>query len=271
MQYVSWGAGPRTVVWIPGGPGSELPTGMMLRSLQRQLAPLVDAGFTVWVVSRRRGMPPGHSVADMAADYAQVIATEFGGEVDLVAGLSYGGIIAQYLAANHRHCFEHLALVLAACEVSAWGKDVDLRMALALGAGDRSQAGEALAEYVMPGDRVRPVRRLLGPVLGLIAAGHLQTGADVLIEGTAEVVFDSREVLPQITVPVLLIAAERDLFFPKHLVAETADLIPDCTLVWLVGVGHLKAATSNRIAGHLLAFVNRNMGDQGPPGLLPGP
>lgn len=238
----------------------------MLRSLQGQLAPLVDAGFTVWVVSRRRNMPVGHSVADMADDYAQVITAEFGGKVDLVAGLSYGGIIAQYLGANHPRRVDHLALVLAACEVSDWGKDVDLRMAAALSAGNRSKAGEALAEYVMPGDRARPVRRLLGPLLGMIATGQLQSGQDVLIEGQAEVAFDSRAVLPQVTVPVLLIAAERDLFFPKYLVEETAALIPDCALVWLDGVGHLKAAASKRVAGHLLAFVNRDAG----PG-LPGP
>ena len=52
----------------------------------------------------------------------------------------------------------------------------------------------------------------------------------------------------------------------RQSVEETAGLIPDCALVWLEGVGHLKAATSKRIAGHLLAFVNRDSG----PG-LPGP
>jgi pimeloyl-ACP methyl ester carboxylesterase len=238
----------------------------MRRWVQGQLAPLVEAGFTVWVISRRRTMPDGHSVEDMAGDYAQVIAAEFGGKVDLVVGLSYGGIIAQYLAANHPQCFDHVALVLAACEVSQWGKDVDLRMALALGAGDRSTAGEVLAEYVMPGDRARPVRRLLGPILGRIAGGLLPTGSDVLVEGRAEVAFDSRAVLPQVSVPVLLIAAEQDAFFPRDLVEETAALIADCTLVWLAGVGHVRAATSRRIAGHLLAFVNLAAG---PPGHLP--
>jgi pimeloyl-ACP methyl ester carboxylesterase len=206
----------------------------------------------------------------MAGDYAQVIAAEFGGRVDLVVGLSYGGIIAQYLAANHPQCFDHVALVLAACEVSEWGKDVDLRMALALGAGDRSTAGEVLAESVLPAERARPVRRLLGPVLGRIAAGLLPIGSDVLVEGRAEVAFDSRAVLPQVSVPVLLIAAEKDAFFPRDLVEETAELIADCTLVWLAGVGHVQAATGRRIAGHLLAFVNRAAGPPVPRGFSRG-
>ena len=266
MEYLSWGTGPRTLVWIPGGPGSTLPRGVLLRRVQGQLAPLVQAGFTVWLVSRRRNMPAGHSVEDMAADYAQVIAAEFGGHVDLVVGLSYGGIIAQYLAANDPQCVECVALVLAACEVSDWGKGVDLRMAAALEAGDRSTAGEVLVEYVMPGQRARPVRRLLGPGVGILAAGLLPTGADVLVEGRAEVAFDSRAVLAQVSVPVLLIAAERDRFFPTHLAQETCALIPDCTLVWLAGVGHLRAATSKRIAGHLLGFANRDTAHLGPPG-----
>ena len=105
--------------------------------------------------------------------------------------------------------------------MSALGQGRRLSDGAALDSGDRSRAGEVLAEYVMPGERARRVRRLLGPVLG-IGAGLLPTGSDVLVEGRAEVAFDSRAVLPQVSVPVLLIAAEQDGFFPTDLARRPA-------------------------------------------------
>lgn len=70
--------------------------------------------------------------------------------------------------------------------------------------------------------------------------------------------FDSRPVLPRIKMPVLLLCGDRDRFFPTDVVEETVRLIPDCTLVWYAGQGHMKVATSRRVAHDVLAFVNRN-------------
>lgn len=70
MEYVVLGTRPRTILLIPGGPGSEIPSGFMARLEERQVRPYLEAGYAVWTVTRRRGMPPGHTVADMAADHA---------------------------------------------------------------------------------------------------------------------------------------------------------------------------------------------------------
>src|SRR5665648_1118644 len=60
MEFLTWGSGPKTLLFIQGGPGSVAPKkGMALRMFRRQLAPYVKAGFTVWVVTRRRHMPLG--------------------------------------------------------------------------------------------------------------------------------------------------------------------------------------------------------------------
>jgi pimeloyl-ACP methyl ester carboxylesterase len=67
---------------------------MLLRLFQRRFRLYVAAGFTVWILTRRRHMPAGHSAADMADDVAQAIA-DLGRRVDLVVGESYGGMIAQ--------------------------------------------------------------------------------------------------------------------------------------------------------------------------------
>ncbi len=258
MEYVTWGSGPKTLLFVQGGPGVALPAGIWLRMGRRLLDPYVKAGFTVWIVTRCRHMPPGHTIADMADDYAQVIAEEFGGWVDLVVAEDVGGMVAQYLAAFHPGRFGHIALMVTAAEASDWAKDVDSRMAAALARGDRGGAGTVLAEALLAGKYMRWVRRMIGPVIGwLMLARDDPPPADVLIEAQAEKAFDSRAVLPRIQAPVLLLCGDRDRAFPKDVVEETAGLIPDCTLIWYKG-GTVRAASNKRVPRDVLAFVNRS-------------
>lgn len=261
MEYLTWGSGPKTLLFLQGGPGSVVPKGGMgLRMYRRMLDPYAKAGYAVWLVTRHRHMPAGHTIADMADDYAQVIGEEFGGRVDLVVGESYGGLIAQYLAAFHPRSFGHMALVGAGlAEVKEWTADVDSRWGAALARGDTAGAGTvAVAEYLLPGKPVRWVSRLIGPVFGrFMFAGFDCPPEDILVESQAEEAFDSRAVLPRIQAPVLLICGDRDRFIPRDVAEETAKLIPGCTLIWHKG-GHLRVGSSSRVAHDVLAFVHHN-------------
>jgi pimeloyl-ACP methyl ester carboxylesterase len=254
MEYLTWGNGPRTMLILPGGPGSSVPSGLMRRTLMRWCAPFLTAGYTTWLITRRRHMPAGHSVADIADDYAGLIAEEFGGSVHLVVGESYGGMVAQHLAAGYPSCADRVALVVTGCEVNAWGKAVDRRLADALRQGDRTAAGAAFAEYVLPGDRWRAVRRLLGPLVARSALSLTPT-EDLVVELESELTFDSRSVLPRITAPVLLICGDRDQFFTREVIRETAELIPDCRLTWYPGRAHVRTASSRQVPHDVLAFA----------------
>ena len=61
--------------------------------------------------------------------------------------------------------------------------------------------------------------------------------------------------------PVLLIAADRDLAFPEGVIEETASLIPDCRLVWYRGAGHVRAAMSKRLPLDILDFADVGQSD----------
>jgi len=65
IDYTAIGDGPRTVLFLPGGPGTVPFAGIWARMGSGMLKPLAGAGFTVWRLSRRRNMPPGHTVVDM--------------------------------------------------------------------------------------------------------------------------------------------------------------------------------------------------------------
>lgn len=260
MEYARLGDGDRVLLFIGGGPGSEIPTGLMGRAMSSQHRPYLRAGYSVWTVTRRRNMPSGHTIADMADDYAQFITDELGGQADLVVGESYGGIIAQYLAANHPALVRGVVLALAAGSITDWGRDVDLRWATARAEGRDDDAGEVFLEYVIPGPQRAALRRRLGPLAGRLFAHSKVPAGDLLVEGEAEAAFDGRDVLPRIQCPVLVLCGDEDQFFSRGSVEETASLIPDCTVVWYEGMGHLRAAMSGRMPTDVLTWVRTKGG-----------
>jgi pimeloyl-ACP methyl ester carboxylesterase len=217
---------------------------------------LVDAGFTVWLVTRRRHMPRHHSVADMADDLASMISDEFGGWVDLVVGESYGGMIALYLAARHADQVHRVAVVACAAQVSEWALAVDAQLAHAMARGDSSAAGAALMSYLLPGRRWTWLGRLLGPLAGRLATSMFDSPPeDLITELHAEQTYDARAVLPDITVPVALLCGDRDRCFEPDVIQATADAIPGCQLTWYRGKGHLATAAGSAVVGDVLRFV----------------
>lgn len=248
MDHASWGDGARTLVYLGGGPGSFVPSGALSGSTARWFAPFVDSGHTVHHLSRRRGMPRGHSVEDMADDVARFVTDELGGRADLVLGVSFGGMLAQHVAARHGPLLGRVAVVAAAARLSPWGRRVDERLARALEAGETSRAGAAFSEYLLPGQRWGPVRTVAGPFVGrMLTKGKHYPPGDVLVEVEAELGFDARTALPHIEVPTILLCGDEDPFFPAHLVDETEALIPDCARVRYPGRGHIWVSSNPQV------------------------
>jgi pimeloyl-ACP methyl ester carboxylesterase len=256
MAYVRWGSGLKTLLFIPGGPGNAAPSGMSMQMFPL-FRPLIEDGYTAWYVARRRDMPKGHTIADMADDYAGLVADEFGGTVDLVVGVSYGGMIGFDLAARHSERFDHIAIAVAGYEVSEQGKTLDFDFARLQSEGRNGAAGALMVRSMAPDLRVPGAARVLGTVMGRIMAGeaHPSFASDVMVEAEAEVRCDARDVLPAIPVPVLLVCGDQDLYFPKEVYEETARLIPDCTLRMYEGAGHTGAIRDKRLAQDILDFV----------------
>lgn len=257
MKHDTWGDGPRTLLFIQGGPGSHVPRGRVgLAATRRMFAPYLAAGYRVTMATRRRHMPSGYTFTDMADDHAQLITEVLGGRADLVVGESYGGMIAQYLAGLHPQRIGHLALVATGCRLSPWSDELDARLIAALEADDLRAAAEVFAEELLPGESVRMLRRLLAPLL----ARRMTPVDDVLTETRADLAYDARPLLPRIQAPTLLVCGDRDRFFTREIVEETAALIPDCRLVRRKGKGHVGTASSRRNPREVLAFVEEGGG-----------
>ena len=258
IEHATWGEGPRTLVFLPGGPGSAVPHGVWQRMMGRSFAPYVDRGFRVRRLTRRRGMPPGHTVAAMADEVAAVIAEEPDGRADLVVGESFGGMVALHLAASHPRRVGLLALVASGPRLSDWCADVDRRLAEALRRGDRTGAATVFGEYVLPGPRSRVLRRALAPItLSVMLPHHEAALGDALVEVEAERACDARPLLPRIEAPTLVLAGDRDRIFPFDDVLAAARLVPDSEVRRFPGRGHVAMASSPRVSGEVLSFAAR--------------
>jgi pimeloyl-ACP methyl ester carboxylesterase len=260
MAYMRWGTGPKTMLEIPGGPGNALPAGpFAARMMTSQSRPFVEDGYTVWSVVRKQDMPPGHTMADIADDYATLITDEFDGQVDLVVGISYGGMVCFYLAARHPDRFRHVVVGVAGYAVSERGKALDYEFATLRSEGRNGEAAARMLGDLGPAIRVPGAARIGGAVLGRLMFGgtHPYFASDVMVEAEAEVACDARDVLPDITVPVLLVCGDEDVYFPKEVYEETARLIPDCTLRMYEGVGHVGAVMDKRFPRDVLDFVRQ--------------
>ena len=257
MAYARWGEGAKTLLLMPGGPGNFAPGGIGLWMMLRPFRRFVEEGYTIWYVTRKQGMPKGHSVADMADDYAEFIESEFEGRVDVVLGTSYGGIVGFYLAARHPDHFGHIAIALAGYEVSERGKHIDYTFAERLSQGRTVEAATGMFEDYFPDLRIPGLARLFGEVMGRFGFRdpHPELASDVMVEADAEVAFDARPILSEIRVPVLLIGGGEDVLFPREILEETARLVPGCTLRVYEGRGHAQAISDERFCRDVLEFI----------------
>lgn len=260
MAWSSIGTGEKVAICIPGGPGNIAPpTGWRGDLGIKPFRSIMEEGFRIVTVTRKQNMPKGHTVADMADDYASLVATEFGGQADLLIGISYGGMIAQHIAAEHPNAFKRVVLIVAACQLNEATQEVDEAFAKALSEGKTFTAGMEISRTLFPEWKSTFAAKLAGGLLMSIMAGggtHKYFASDVLVEVDAEPGFNSREVLPKITAPVLLIAGDRDIYFPEEVTRETHQLIPNCTLRMYENTNHMTAGGDKRIAADMLEFIS---------------
>ncbi len=204
------------------------------------------------MLSRKSRLPQGYSTSDMAEDYATIIKNELNSEPVDVIGESYGGLIAQHLAANHPELIRRLVISMSAYRFSKEGAEMDMRFAQLASEAKTAAAFRSLAP-MFNGNRVK--KRLLVFFMSRFGSRMLSNlnPEDLLVEGKAEVLHDSKNQLSRITAPTLVVAGDRDFFCPVPLLHETALLIPNAKLIIYKGKGH--ESLGKQFKRDVLAFL----------------
>lgn len=252
LPFVRRGHGVPTIL-LPGvGPGRHHPSTWDRTLLRLETAPLVRR-LDLWTLGRRRGLPEGTTMEDLADDVARAAAEIADGPIDVV-GTSTGGSIALRLAVDHPELVRRLVLVSSAHRLGEAGREAQRRTAERLRAGDARGASAAMLGQTTTGVPSSNALRRLGRVAHHFVVGDRHD--DLVVTLDAEDSFDVGDRLGEVTAPTLVVAGGADGFYPLDLVARTVAGLPDATLAVHPRSGHLGLG-SRGVSREVLAHLTR--------------
>ena len=256
IPYTKVGRGTKNILFLNGGPGND-PANRMEASMCLGGLKSVTDEYAFWITSRKNGQPENYGTREMAADTATVIKDFFAGGVEAAMGMSYGGLIAQYLATDFPGLVPKYVFVATAYRCSTEVAEADLRFAEHLAAGRNSRAFYEVGGYLFPPGLKRSLLRGLLFLVGAFMSSehHRDYRTDVIKEARMEEKHNSLTALGAIADSVLLVGGACDLAFPKDLLEETAAAIPGSRLIIYEGRGHGGVTSHRRFAQDVLEFL----------------
>lgn len=257
LPYNRVGRGPRVAVVFQGLLFENKPLTGLSAALLLEMYRFLGAEYTTYVLARRRGLPGGYSLRDMADDYAEAIRGELGGPVDVI-GTSTGGSIAQHFAADHPELLRRLVLHSSAYALGPTAKQAQLEIGRLAWQRRWPAAYAALLRLIVPPGRWSPALIALGALL--LSLGAPRDPSDLAVTVEAEDGHNFRRRLGAIRAPTLVVAGEQDACYPAELICATAAGIPGARLILYPGVGH--PAAGRRFERDVLSFLREGVGER---------
>lgn len=251
IKFVSKGDGDKTILFFMGGPGNIIFDEITPFNLYSRL---IENNCTIYLVTRKSNLPDDYSVQNMATDYAHIIEQEFNGKVHAVIGVSYGGLITQYLAHMFPDVSDNFILLGAAYRVPDEGSMLDYNYATMMSEGNYQSALQLIfsGDVYYDSKKNAELRSIVAvsnnPLIETFQNIKSDTfEKDILIEAKAEINFNAEAICMEINVPFLIIGGENDHYFPIDIIRKTADLIPQSELILLEKTGHLDLLSGDAV------------------------
>jgi pimeloyl-ACP methyl ester carboxylesterase len=261
FPYVRAGDGPENLMILPGITLQNEPPSRLDAWTYRLGFGRFARGHTVYVVKRKRGMPPGYTTRDMAADYGRVLEQELG--PSHVMGFSTGGSIAQYVALDRPELVGNLVLVVTASRMSEAGRETCERWQRLARERRWRDLRADMASATVTSETNKRLAGTFMKVLGGLMLGTPSDPSDFLATLEADLGHDTTARLPELSAPTLIIGGGDDPFFPEPLLRETAGKIPDAELRVYEGVGHgVPKERKRRYEDDALAFLKAGSGSR---------
>lgn len=233
MDYIVFGSGTEKLVMIPGlsdglktVKGLALPFAWLYRTLGRR--------FCIYSFSRADHMPDGFTTRDMARDVKLAMDT-LGIEKASILGVSLGGMIAQYFAADYPEAVDKLILAVTTARhnemiqgcIDVWTELAETRdyKGLVIQTSEIAYSEGYLKKF-----------RLTYPFLGLMSKP--KNYDRYLVMSRACVTHDAYDVLGCIQAPTLVIGGEQDQIVGAAGSYELAEQIPNSQCIMYPQYGH---------------------------------
>jgi pimeloyl-ACP methyl ester carboxylesterase len=207
FPYVRLGNGPENMVILPGITLDNKHPNRFAVWTYRLGFGRFARDYTVYVINRRRGMPPGYSTRDMAQDYARVIEGELG--TSHLMGFSTGGSIAQYVALDHPGALQSLVLIVSACRLSEEGRETCQRWQTLARQGRWRELRADMASVTVSSETSKRLARAFIRVFGRLVFKVPSDPQDFLTTLEADLGHDTTGRLGEISTPSLIIEIGR--------------------------------------------------------------
>jgi len=250
MDCVRFGRGGKNLVILPG-----LSDGLAsVKGKELLLAPpyrLFFDRYTVWMFSRRAPLPIGFTIRDMAADLAEALHA-LGIERAAVMGVSQGGMIAQYFAADYPDMTEALILAVTAPNANETVRERVERWIELAERGDHRDLMIDTAEHSYSEAYLRKYRKAY-PLLG--AVGRPKSYDRFLANARAILAFDGRGELGKIACPTLILGGEEDRIVGAEASRELHQAIAGSELFLYPGLGHAAYEEAEDFSARVFRFL----------------
>lgn len=229
--WFRFGSGPRTMVIIPGMSLTDVSASAAV--VARQYAVCSD-DFTIYVIDRRKALPEGFTIADMAEDAVAMMQSEDLRGVCLM-GVSQGGMMAQYIAEKHPELVERLLLVSTlAHSTPVCRASFEVWRAAALKGDSQALSHEVNTRVFSPEFYSKHEKAFALLEKQALPAGRMEF---FLRSSEASAGFSALEDLKDIKCPVRVIGVEDDTVLGGEASREIAATL-GCELEMYPGKGH---------------------------------
>ena len=231
VDYVTFGTGNQPLVIIPGlGDGLQTVKGMAMPfSITYRI--LADR-YKIYVFSRINELRQGYTTRDMAADVAEAmevltITSAY------VMGISQGGMIAQWLAADFPERVQKLILAVTTAKPSQLARERIEHWQKLSQSGNFKHLMLDIAQHSYT-QKSYQKWRLLYNVMGIF--GRIKDKQRIDIQSVSCLKHDSLDFLEKINCPTLIIGAEKDdvlgvdgsLGLHQHIKDSQLTILPEC-------------------------------------------
>ncbi len=240
MEYCRFGSGKRTLVILPG---LTIQSALIAAAAIEEGYAVMKEDFTAYVFDRRKNIPGGYSIYDMADDTATVIK-ELGLHDVYIFGASQGGMIAMAIAARYPELVRKAVLGSTSPHVKPEQREVLDRWIALAEKKDREGLCREYGRAIYPPAVYEQYRDYFSDMAKTVTDVELER---FLILARSIVGFDISGELKKIQCPVLAIGAYEDQVLDDDATMEIAvnlDHRQDFELYMYVGYGHAAFATA---------------------------
>ena len=229
----------------------------MLNQFKKSNRPFLE-DYTVYLVGRKPNLPDDYLMDKMADDYAKMIRREFKGSVD-VTGVSTGGQIAHFLAADHPDTVRKLVIISAAYRLSEKGVEIERNAAEYFQKEKYGKTMVAMMELLFPSGFKGVFIKFFARLIGKMMLGKAKYPNDFLVEVRADREMNFKDRLSEIKAPTLILSGELDIGYTADDVRMTAEGISNSELIMYKGYGHnLIMSNKEQVLKDALEFLKKN-------------